>query len=475
MQRLALLRIGLFGLVLLFTTFSARAADVTVDGGKTYQTIEGFGTCLVAWVPHMRALYRSEEFPRIYAETVGFNMLRVNIWGPVSKEPVENVQDLRYEEFDFAGEERAKIFVEFARAIRKVNPDVKIIGTVWSPPAWMKMNDSITGPDSPSIRSTGYTRGDRVATNRVDPRYFRHFAKWMIEYMKWHRDNGAEFYAVSPGNEVQFSQRFESCVWSGEDYAEIVGTLGEMMEAEGFGDVKIFGPETMTGHFYEGGTPQYFEAIMGNPKARKHFDVAATHGYTDGFTADTSANSSARLWEFISRWDLPLWMTEGGTGGHEWPAPLEGGVAAAIHNAFVAGHCSAFVPWQITGRGASGHNLMVMDELTPKTYAALHYSRFVDDGAVRIDAEPAYGEVKVSAYRHPETGTVTIVLLNPGQENRTVNLSVRNAGDVTMLQQYRTSADEQLKRLEAIRLSGGKARLEIPASSMVTLSTRTLD
>jgi len=51
------------------------AADVTVDGSRRYQTIEGFGTCLIAWSGRYRDLYRTEEFQKIYVEGAEFNIL----------------------------------------------------------------------------------------------------------------------------------------------------------------------------------------------------------------------------------------------------------------------------------------------------------------------------------------------------------------------------------------------------------------
>jgi len=60
----------------------AYSVDVTVDGAVRYQSIEGFGTCLIAWVERFREIYHTEVFQRIYVEGVGCNILRVNIWGP---------------------------------------------------------------------------------------------------------------------------------------------------------------------------------------------------------------------------------------------------------------------------------------------------------------------------------------------------------------------------------------------------------
>ena len=221
----------------------ARAVDVTVDGGRRYQTIEGFGTCLVAWAESFRKLYRTEEFQRLYIKDVGCSMLRVNMWGPTYEKPTEEWAQISYEDFDIgASGGRPQIFIDFGQGIRKLDPAVKIIGTVWSPPAWMKLNKSITDKRSGAIRANDYGQ----INNRVDPNYFRHFCKWMVEYVKLHDRFGVPFYAVSPGNEVQFTQSFESCVWDGRDYVIIVTMLREMLNIEGYKHVIIFGHETMT-------------------------------------------------------------------------------------------------------------------------------------------------------------------------------------------------------------------------------------
>ncbi len=199
------------------------AVDVTVDGAVRYQRIEGFGTCLIAWMERFRKLYRTEEFQRIYVEGVGCNILRVNMWGPTFEKPTEDWRQIRYEDFNMeASNGRAKIFVDFGQGILRINPEIKIIGTVWSPPAWMKMNKSITDRKSGAIRAGDY----RGFNNRVDPKYFRHFCKWMVEYVKMHEKQGVPFYAVSVGNEVQFTQSFESCVWDGRDYVRSIIMLG---------------------------------------------------------------------------------------------------------------------------------------------------------------------------------------------------------------------------------------------------------
>lgn len=460
----------LFVATSLVSVASVSATEVIVDGAQRYQTIEGFGTCLVAWADRFRRLYRTEDFQTIYVEGVVCNMLRVNMWGPAFEKPTEDWTQIRCEDFNMeVNGGRPQIFVDFGRGILKLNPAVKIIGTVWSPPAWMKMSKSITDKRSGAIRAGDY----RNFTNRVDPKYFKHFCKWMAEYVKLHDRQGVPFYAVSPGNEVQFTQSFESCVWDGKDYVTILPMLRETLNAEGYSHVKIFGPETMTSHLYEGGTGSYVEAIKDNPKALEALDVFATHGYEDGVKAEMSATSSRRFWELVKGTNKPFWITEGGTGDHGWPAPIHKGIGNALHNALVAGNCSAFVPWQITESRESIHAMMVMDRYTPKTHTLMHYSKFIRPGARRIDARPGFGDVQVGAFLHEKNGELTIVAINPAQQNQPLTLAFKNLKCLTSLEAYRTSASENLQDVGQIAVNDNKAAFEMTPESIVTFSGKT--
>lgn len=457
----------LFSLGIFVPTCSAYSVDVMVDGAKRYQSIEGFGTCLIAWSERFRELYRTEQFQRIYVEGVGCNMLRVNMWGPTFEKPTQDWRQIRCEDFSMeANGGRPRIFVDFGRGILKINPEIKIIGTVWSPPAWMKMNKSITDKRSNAIRAGGYGNFN----NRVNPKYFRHFCKWIAEYVKIHDNQGVPFYAVSPGNEVQFTQSFESCVWDGRDYVTILIMLREMLNEEGYSHVKIFGPETMTSHMYEGGTGSYVKAIMDNPKALEALDVFATHGYEDGVRAEMSATSSGRFWDMIKDTNKPFWITEGGTGDHDWPGPIHRGIGNALHNALVAGNCSAFVPWQITEGRESIHAIMVMSRYTPKTYTAMHYSKFIRPGAQRIDAQPGFDTVQVGAFFHEKTRDLTIVTINPTGQEQTLNLALKNLKSLVSLKVYRTSASENLQEVGEVRVSDNKATFQMTPQSIVTFS-----
>jgi O-glycosyl hydrolase len=288
--------------------------------------------------------------------------------------------------------------------------------------------------------------------------------------VKLHQAEGVPLYAVSPGNEVMFTQGFESCVWDAADFATIVRLSGEMLEQEGFGKVKMFGPETMTSHNWSTANPLYAQKLMGDPQVAKQFDVFATHGYTNGFDADKSAGSSSEFWNLIKTYKKPHWMTEGGTGGHTWPEPLND-IGAMLHNSLVHGHASAFVPWQITESGPSEHGLMVMDQMTPKTHVARHYFKFIQPGAVRVDATPSDGLVKASAYVYPRSRKLTVVLTNPANQPQAVAVELKASPTVRTLQAFRTTSTEMMQRVANVPVQKGRLSVVMPAQSIVTLDS----
>ncbi|MFQ3669816.1 MAG: hypothetical protein SNJ61_13150, partial [Fimbriimonadaceae bacterium] len=208
------------------TAGRAGPAEITIDGTKTFQTVDGFGTCLISWDANMAAWYRRPEAVRIYAEELRFNILRTNLWGDGTIGPVADPARISHRDPAFARDDpRTPVFLEFARAARRINPDFKVIGSVWSPPAWMKENGRITDTLSGAIMGDDYTLNDNkgVSRNRVIPSRYPHMARWIVEMVRHYEANGVPVYAVSPANEPQFTQTFESCLWTPRDLAAVAG------------------------------------------------------------------------------------------------------------------------------------------------------------------------------------------------------------------------------------------------------------
>ena len=460
--------------LLLGVMFSSRvcAAEVTVDTARLFQTIEGFGTCLISWEPDMGEYYKKPEAIRNYADDLRFNILRCSIWGEGTIPLTEDASKISYRDPEFAKTDpRTPVFLQFGKALLKANPKAKIIGTVWSPPAWMKENNSIKDQAAGGIDGNSYDSDKGEIFNRVKKEFYPHFVQWMVEMARYYQSNGVPLYALSVANEPQFTQGFESCVWTAEDLAKVTGLLADAL-AKAHLDVKTFGPETMTGFNWPSGPNfAYTKTLRENTSAFKSLAFFATHGYSDGLNADMSQNSSAQFWQIIKDDHRPYWVTEGGTGDHQLPGAIsEKGVGAAIHNAFVAGNASAFVPWQFAEGSESEHALMLTSGMTKKTQVVRHYSRYIAAGSVRVGATPEYGDVKTSAYVNEAAKTVTVVLLNPTEEEQKITLTLKGSLAPRSLQVVRTTAEEDFKTLPPVAMTGGKASFTMPKQSIVTLT-----
>lgn len=456
----------------------AELVAITVDGSQTFQRIEGFGTAVYPHSQAIRDTYAAGKVQGMYVEDLGFNMLRVN-FGFHEIPEIEDPAEIGPE--DIEPHWKAAIYTDFAKAIRALDPNIRIIGTVWTPPSWMKVNNSnangLARGENSAISAQSYfnSKMDKEDPNRVRADRVEHFVRWCAAVAAYWKEQGIEFYALSPGNEVRFSQWYNSCVWTAEDYAAMLPKLRQALEDADLGDTIIFGPETMTKHVHASATGGYIDAIYAKPEARAALDRFATHGYEDGTTPDMAASSSFALVERLAAVnnDKPIWMTEGGTGEHGHPVVFSiEGLATGIHNALVAGHVSTFVPWQVTGPDARSQNILIGDRMNHKGAAFAHFARAIPVDALRIQAEPAFGDLLASAYQHPDTGELAIVLVNPHAKPRAVELNVENVGAVATFAAWKSNATDLFAEADPMPATGGKLRFTMEAHSALSLVSK---
>lgn len=438
---------------------------VKINTSSTFQTIDGFGTCLITWDKDIEKFYQSNEFEKAYIQDFGFNILRCELAPQSLPEPVSSPDKIKLSSLQT--DKITSIFTDFGKRLKRKNPEALIIGTVWSPPPWMKANNSIFDPPLRASRGNGSITYNsyKNTQNFVKKEFYDHFAAWMVALTGLYEKEGAPLYAISPGNEVLFTQWFQSCVWTAEDYATITEKLRRALDKNDLKKMKIFGPETMTSHTFS--NHPFLHTLMKTPGG-KALDIFATHGYTDGVRGDTKAKSSSEFWSLIEKYDKPYWITEGGTGGHAWPEPVRPkGTAEFFHNNLVFGRASAIVPWQIVEKKADEHGQMLLTGYTKKSYTTMHFSRFIKPGSVRVQAEPAEGTLLASAYLHP-TGSLTIVIVNPHPTTWDVDLAI-SGKTPSALRQWRTSANEDVKEIEAPTRGGKGWTLTLPPEAIVTL------
>jgi glucosylceramidase len=142
------------------------------------------------------------------------------------------------------------------RQARKVNPDLFLFSTPWSPPGWMKANGSMLGG---SMRKKN----------------FASYAQYFLKFLQAYAAEGVSIEAVTSQNEVDADQdgRMPACLW-GQEYeiGFIKDHLGPVFKANGL-STKIW----LLDHNYNLWGRVICE--LDDPDVRKYSNSVAWHGY----------------------------------------------------------------------------------------------------------------------------------------------------------------------------------------------------
>jgi glucosylceramidase len=171
------------------------ALTVSVDPSRRYQTMEGFGASITDSSAHvlyrlnrrtrdatMRSLFRTNRLSFLRQPMGASDFVAGEHYTYDDLPPGRT--DYRMRRFSIA-HDRAQILPLLRRALA-LNPQIKVIGSPWSPPAWMKTNQSLIG--------------GRLID---EPRIYAAYARYFVKFVKAYKRAGVPIYAVTVQNEPQ--------------------------------------------------------------------------------------------------------------------------------------------------------------------------------------------------------------------------------------------------------------------------------
>jgi glucosylceramidase len=210
--------------------FGGTTSDVptiVVDPHRRYQSMTGFGASITdssaAVLYRLSSQARTDAMVSLFSPTRGdgLNFLRQPIGASdFTDEPAYTYDDvpgdLSLRHFSVA-HDRAQILPLLRQAVH-LNPDIKVMGTPWSPPAWMKTNNSLVGGrliDSPAI--------------------YQAYARYLVKFVQAYRAEGVRVDYLSVQNEPQ---NRNPAGYPGMDMpswqaAKVIANLGPMLRAAG--------------------------------------------------------------------------------------------------------------------------------------------------------------------------------------------------------------------------------------------------
>lgn len=431
-------------IALFYTSLSA--ITVTVDQNTTHQTIEGIGvaqnpaTYTSEWKYKSGPFYETVNYDEIhYYDTIivdaGFTCMR--------DDPITDMQavpgdftlpdGVRHEL-----QEQAKLCAAADRA----GEPFFILWNCFSPPAWMKANNSINA-----------VPGDvSDPDNYLLPEHYEDFADHWVRVMEIARDTfGLTVDFISLQNEPLFNEPYASCNygigpgcgWNGICYNQMFRVVAPRIAAS-FPDVKFVASEDLNRTTVE-------VSLRADPISEPLVYAWATH--------NDFVNSFA-YWD-----DRPIWNTEPHPTGFLNDAQmcmsnLEAGASVWMdggNRGLINGECDE------TGLGTP-----TTDCMKAEVYSSLKmFSRYIRPGAVRIASTGAVsGSYGVSAYYHPGNECLTIVLINATGVPEPATLSITGSFQPAQLEAYYATETEDEVSAGTVAIDG---TYTMPANSVSTL------
>ena len=231
-----------------------------------YQEMDGFGFTLTQGSAKHLLGMNDESRKQLLLELFGdgeksirINYLRLSIAASDLNETVFSYHDLEEGEedpelnkFDL-GPDREDV-IPVLKEIMAINPDIKLMGSPWSPPAWMKDNKD--------------TRGGKLLPENYDA-----YALYFVKYIQQMAEEGFVIDAVTVQNEPLHPGNNPSLLMLAEEQRDFIKShLGPKFEQFGIKTKIII-------YDHNADRPDYPISILNDPEARKFVDGSAFHLY----------------------------------------------------------------------------------------------------------------------------------------------------------------------------------------------------
>ncbi len=210
------------------STKLSRAYTLSI-GTEANTNFKGFGVAITGSSCYNLSLMekdeRTEFLKSIYSkEGLGLNVGRISIGASDYSPELYTYDDVPFDtELKYFSIDRDKKYIiPMIQEILKINPDLFLFASPWSPPGWMKTGENIGG---------GHMR----------MKYVECYADYFVKFIKAYVENGIKISAVTPQNEPETQQMgmMPTCAWHPEIEAEFITVLSKKLDEENL-DVKIW-------------------------------------------------------------------------------------------------------------------------------------------------------------------------------------------------------------------------------------------
>lgn len=390
--------------ILSFGTTANSFPNIDIDSATTYQSVDGFGYTLTGSSAYLIRRMGTAESAALLNELFGSNgigvsYIRISIGASDLSPAVFSYNDMPTGQTDptlanFSLANDTVDLIPVLKQVLQINPNIKIMGSPWSAPVWMKNNGSTIG-------------------GSLQPQYYAVYAQYFVKYIQQMQARGVPVHAVTVQNEPEHGGNNPSMVMTASQQADFVKNhLGPAFQTSGI-TTKII----VWDHNCD--NPNYPVSIMNDAAAKAYVDGSAFHLYA----GDISALSTVRA----AHPDKNLYFTEQWTGAN---GSFNGDLVWHIKNVIIGSmrnwsrnalewnlaNDPAFGPHTPGGCSECKGAITISGSAFSRNvsyYIIAHASKFVPAGSVRIASNMATNLPNV-AFKTPSGKKVLIVLNESG-------------------------------------------------------------
>ena len=442
----------LFGFI-----FHTSAQTITINWDDVRQEIDGFGaSAAFKQADNLKKFpieTRTKILDLLFSQTkgIGLSMVRnmvgdgsINEWGNAIDGPIETIYPQKGK-WNFDAVDEQIWFMKEAEA----RGCERFYSTVWSPPRWMKTNNSCL--NGGSLKKEHY--GD----------YAEYLYQYVTEYMK--KRNGIDMYAISVANEPDFSASYSSCRWTGDQFRDFIRDhIGPKFKDEHKLETKLAIGEEMSW------TEHPALPTLNDPKAVKYIDIVASHCYKGGsgyspFKTTKSKNKRSLQTEVSNMKNNNRSISDGL------------GWARHIHNFLTNAEGNSWCYWWTIcykvnpDKGEALININTSNKTfftNKRLFIMGNYSRFVRPGWYRLSTSAnSSNNVHVTAFKNPKTNDFAVVAINDNGSSQTRSFKIEGY-TFTSITPYVTSSSSDLVRGKDISLLNGSFSSSLTEKSVTT-------
>ncbi len=397
---------------------------INIDTSQPFQTIDGFGYSLTggsAYVinrlPHS---VKSSLLHELFANgdhSISVSYLRISIGASDLDASVFSYDDIPAGEtdvnLDHFSLDRDRIdLIPLLKEILVINSSIKILGSPWSPPVWMKDNGNSKG-------------------GSLSPQYYEAYARYFVKYIQQMKDEGITIDAITPQNEPLHPGNNPSMLMLATQEADFIkNNLGPAFKAAGINTKIIV-------YDHNADRPDYPITILNDPQARQYVNGSAFHLYGGDVSALSTVHEAYP--------DKAIYFTEQWTGSKE---SFEDNLKWHLKNVIIGtmrNWCRIALEWNLAsdsnyqphtpGGCDQCKGALTIDGSSVKRrvsyYIVAHASKFVPPGSVRIESNVT-GNLYNVAFKTP-AGKKVLIVENDGTSSLNFNIGFNGKQVATSL------------------------------------------